>query len=165
MANAKEPLSHLLFADDTLIFSRAKEEDCVEMWNILQSYERASNQAINMSKSVVSLIRNVEEAMKIAITNILGLDPSLPHDKYLGLPIWVGRNKRSTFQCIKYREWRKLQLWKGKFFSIGGREILIKVVATTIPTYTMGILVKDIQGLIARYWWGGDDASQSGMLT
>ena len=84
------------------------------------------------------------------------------HDKYLGLPTLIGRNKKSTFQSIKSKVWQKLQLWKGKLFSIGGREVLIKAVALAIPTYTMGMfkipvtLCEELQHMVARFWWGGD---------
>ena len=50
-------------------------------------------------------------------------------------------------------------MWKGKQFLVGGREVLIKAVATAIPTYCSLIvygIVSDIQSLIVRFWWGDD---------
>ena len=50
--------------------------------------------------------------------------------------------------------------WKEKLLSIGGREILIKVVAQVVPTYTMGCfllpkgLCDDIEGMMRNFWWG-----------
>ncbi|XP_021803280.1 uncharacterized protein LOC110747404 [Prunus avium] len=52
-----------------------------------------------------------------------------------------------------------LQGWKGKLFSIAGKEVLIKVVAQSIPTYIMSCfqlpvsICKEIQNLIAQFWW------------
>lgn len=56
--------------------------------------------------------------------------------------------------------WKKLQMWKEKLLSHGGREVLIKAVALPIPTYTMscfklmGRLYDELKALIARFWWG-----------
>ena len=50
--------------------------------------------------------------------------------------------------------------WKEKFISKAGREILIKIVTQSIPTYTMGIfkipktLFDIINSTLAKYWWG-----------
>ena len=41
-----------------------------------------------------------------------------------------------------------------------GKEVLIKVVAQTIPTYTMGVFLLPVElcdklnALCARFWWG-----------
>ena len=59
-------------------------------------------------------------------------------DTYLGLPTLIGRRKYETFAFLKERVWRKLQGWKGKLLSKAGKEVLIKAVAQSIPTYTMG---------------------------
>ena len=50
--------------------------------------------------------------------------------------------------------------WKEKLLSIGGREILIKVVAQAMPSYTMGCfllsmsLCDDIEGMMRNFFVG-----------
>ena len=58
---------------------------------------------------------------------------------YLGLPTLVGRTKYHTFSYLTDRIWKKLQGWKGKMLSKAGKEVLIKAVAQSIPTYTMSV--------------------------
>lgn len=77
----------------------------------------------------------------------------------------MGRNKNMTFEGIKQRVWKKLQGWKSKLFSIGGREILIKAVAQANPVYTMSLfclpvsLCQSLRSMIINFWWGaiGDE--------
>nr|KYP39961.1 hypothetical protein KK1_038699 [Cajanus cajan]KYP39965.1 hypothetical protein KK1_038703 [Cajanus cajan] len=44
-------VSHLLFADDCFLFCKATELECTTLRTILQQYESASGQAINLKKS------------------------------------------------------------------------------------------------------------------
>lgn len=59
---------------------------------------------------------------------------------------------------------KKVQQWKGKFFSQAGKEILIKAVALAIPNYTMNVfrlpasLCHDLHSIIAWFGWGGDES-------
>ena len=82
------------------------------------------------------------------------------YERYLGLPSFVGRAKYSSFAQIKERVWSKLKGWKEKLISQVGREILIKSVAQAIPAYAMSCfqlpnrLIKEIEVLICRFWWG-----------
>ena len=82
------------------------------------------------------------------------------HEKYLGLPSLVGRNKKNTFKSIKDKLRKKLAGWKGKLLSKVGKEVLIKVVAQAIPTYTMSVfklpksLCEDLTSMIRNFWWG-----------
>ena len=59
------------------------------------------------------------------------------HNKYLGLPLIIGKSKVEIFAEIKQMVEKKLSGWKKKILSVGGWEILIKAVAQAIPTYTM----------------------------
>ena len=90
----------------------------------------------------------------------LGVSEVDRFDSYLGLPTLVGRPKYQTFSYIKDRVWKKIQGWKGQLLSRAGNEILIKAVAQSIPTYTMGVflllmrLCNDLNAMCARFWWG-----------
>ena len=72
----------------------------------------------------------------------------------------MGRGKRAMFFEIKERVAKRLQGWKEKFLSKAGREVLIKAIAQVIPTYSMNCFLlpkswcSDVDGLIAKYWWG-----------
>ena len=85
------------------------------------------------------------------------------HEKYLGLPPFVGRGKRKAFNRIKDQVGRKIACWKGKLLSHVGREVLIKVVAQAIPMYTMSVfkildmLCKELNSLMGKFWWGQKD--------
>lgn len=46
-------LTHLLFADNSLIFCRADQHDCQTLLAILSTYERASSQQINRAKTSI----------------------------------------------------------------------------------------------------------------
>lgn len=50
---ASSQVSHLLFADDCLIFCRADEINCVNLKRLLKTYEEASGESINFSKSAM----------------------------------------------------------------------------------------------------------------
>ena len=82
------------------------------------------------------------------------------HTKYLGLPSIIGKSKKQVFAEIKERVGLKLVGWKGKLLSLGGKEILIKAVAQSIPTYTMSCfqlpksLYDELERMMRNFWWG-----------
>ena len=59
-------------------------------------------------------------------------------ETYLGLPTLIGRLKYQAFALLKDKVWKKLRGWKGIMLSRARKEVLIKVVAQSLPTYTMG---------------------------
>ena len=72
----------------------------------------------------------------------------------------LGRSQCQYFSELKEKVCNKLNCWKSKLFSSGGKEVLIKAVAQVIPTYVMSvfklpsILCDDIQKMMAKFWWG-----------
>ena len=49
-------------------------------------------------------------------------------ERYLGLPVSVGKSKKRSFEYIKKKIWSRIQGWQEKLLSKAGKEILIKAV-------------------------------------
>ena len=121
-------LTHILFADDSLLFSRSKVEECQNILEILHIYERSSGQQINKAKTPIFFSKSTSEEEKLLIKDTLGVVEIQNYEVYLGLPSLVGKNKKASFNYIKEQVWRKLQGWEEKLLSQAGREVLIKAV-------------------------------------
>ncbi|XP_030928675.1 uncharacterized protein LOC115954851 [Quercus lobata] len=59
-----------------------------------------------------------------------------------------------------------MQGWKEKLLSQAGKEVMIKAVIQSIPTYSMSVfklpisLCKDIEAMIRKFWWGQGDSKK-----
>ncbi|XP_062014154.1 uncharacterized protein LOC133730612 [Rosa rugosa] len=119
-------VNHLLFADDSMLYANANLQACQEISNVLTVYGKASGQQVNFRKSSVTFSKNVDRETQNWLASFLGVTVVESHEKYLGLPTYVGRNKTSTFQYIQERLDQKLQAWQGRLLSGAGKDILIR---------------------------------------
>ena len=62
-------LSHLFFADDSLIFCKATFEECDELQRLLKVYEKASGQQLNRSKTSLFFSSNTSRDVQEEIKN------------------------------------------------------------------------------------------------
>ncbi|KAL0444502.1 UNVERIFIED_CONTAM: hypothetical protein Slati_2172900 [Sesamum latifolium] len=79
-------VSHLLFADDTLVFCQATQEALQRVGRILREFEAASGLMVNLEKSSIAFSCNVPENLKNDLASMLGVRMVTKHDRYLGLP-------------------------------------------------------------------------------
>jgi hypothetical protein len=95
--------------------------------------------------------------------DILSICSETRSEKYLGLPVYVGRSRTNVFSYLKERVWQRIQGWKEKMLSKAGKEILIKAVAQAILVFAMGCfditkeMCHQISAMIAKYWWNNQD--------
>ncbi|CAN0830758.1 LINE-1 retrotransposable element ORF2 protein [Linum grandiflorum] len=79
-------ISHLMFADDTILFLRVSPESIQILSTLFQRYEALSGQRINLTKSTVRFSSNVSEELQLAYSELLGTPLAEDSDRYLGLP-------------------------------------------------------------------------------
>jgi hypothetical protein len=83
-------ISHLLFADDCIVFSEASQRGAARLQHVLDVYSRGSGQMVNRDKSTVFFSSNCDESVKQIVRQELHIDTVALSDRYLGLPTAVG---------------------------------------------------------------------------
>ena len=152
-------ITHLLFADDILLFFNASLSKCHIIKEFFHVYELASGQKINSDKSSIFFSTNTLQSLQ-EIKYFFNANSNVPLEKYLGLPPIIGKGKKQAFEDIKSKVQSKLCGWKGKLLSQASRETIIKSVAQAIPIYAMNCfllplgLCDDINSMMGQFWWG-----------
>lgn len=121
-------VTHLFFADDSLLFCWARLTELEVIQGILEVNEQASRQQINRGKTTLFFSKAIAEETKEEIINFLGVLEIKEYEKYLGLLVVVGRKKKASLNYIKERVWNKLQGWKERLLSQAGRVVLLKAI-------------------------------------
>jgi hypothetical protein len=144
-ANAPH-ISHLLYADDCILFCKSRPEEGRAIKEILDQYQEASGKRVNLDKLDMFFSPNISMDFKKLFQKELPIKISNIINKYLGMPNHFGRFKEQYFSFIMDRIWSKLKGWKEKNISFEGRGVLIRVVAQAIPTYIMScfLLLKGV---------------------
>ncbi|KAJ9140195.1 hypothetical protein P3X46_030871 [Hevea brasiliensis] len=102
-------------------------------------YEKESSQVVNFQKSSISFSSNTCHDQVVEICNALHVTHKEDYGSYFGLPSHVGRNHRAVFDFVKDRIWKSLQGWKRILLSRVRKEVLLKSVVQSIPTYVMSV--------------------------
>ena len=151
-------VSHLLFADDSLILMHADKMNADNLKSILDRYRINSGQMVSDAKSSVFFSENTLVSDKPEVCQSLNIMIESLNDKYLSLPMLVGVDRSDCFQRLIDRVRAKTNGWKEKLLSMGGKEILIKSIAQAVPVCAMMVfkipksICKGISDTISQFW-------------
>ncbi|KAL0754380.1 hypothetical protein Bca101_092048 [Brassica carinata] len=152
-------IHHMLFADDSLLICKASTNQAAELIKILQIYEKATGQKINIEKSAITFGSKVDDGTKGLIQEITGITKEGGTGNYLGLPECFSGSKTEILAYIYDRLKDRLNGWFAKLLSLGGKEVLIKAVAMAMPVYAMSCFkltkqsCENLTRAMADFWW------------
>lgn len=97
IAPKSEPISHLFFAHDCLLFLKVDLVECRNLLDTIYIFSKASGQIINFEKSGVFFSKKVEPKHKRMMSKLLKINQIDLKDSYLGAPLFPDRSKIKTF--------------------------------------------------------------------
>jgi hypothetical protein len=152
-------VSHLLFADDTLIFCEADPDQILNLGFLLTWFEAISGLKVNLAKSEMVQVGDVPHVGELA--GILGCSTSSLPMKYLGLPLGAKFKAKEIWNEVLEKMERQLAGWKRLYLSKGGRLTLIKSTLSNLPTYFLSLfsipatVARRMEQLQRDFLWGG----------
>jgi len=130
-------VSHLLFADDTLIFCDPVVDQVRDLRCLLLCFEAFSGLRINLSKSEMVPVGEVGDVEELA--TILGCGVASLPIKYLGSPLGAKYKDSNIWNNVIEKMEARLARWKKVCLSRGGRLTLINSTLSSLPTYFLSL--------------------------
>ena len=127
-------MSHLQFADDTIIIGDKCWLHVCSIRVVLLLFEEVSGLKVNFYKSRLTGV-NIPPTWLSEAASVLNCRTGSIPFLYLGLPIGGDGRKLSFWKPVVDRIRAQLSVWNNKFLSFGGRLVLLKSVMPSLPVY------------------------------
>nr|XP_048332767.1 uncharacterized protein LOC125423184 [Ziziphus jujuba var. spinosa] len=101
--------------------------------------------------------------LKAIPKSILNVKKLSKDAKYLGNPLFYGKNKLKDFEEVRKKVELRLKNWKANLLSQAGRLVLVKSVVSSIPIYAMSASklpltwCRNIDKMTSKFLWRGED--------
>lgn len=105
-------ISHLMYADDLVIFYGADEQEAKAVADFVNTFTNWAGLSVNYKNLAIHFSKNELLEKRTSILNLLHMTEYDHHGKYFGLPFCKGASKKQAFNHIVDKMANKLQGWK-----------------------------------------------------
>ncbi|KAL6146659.1 hypothetical protein ACLB2K_057337 [Fragaria x ananassa] len=158
--------SHVLFADDIMVFCKGDKRSLVSLMAFFEEYGINSGQLVSKAKTRVYLGKSAVHRRTL-INSWLGVPVGKFPFFYLGVPIFVGRPKRIFFQVLADRIRNVMSNWRGKSLSMAGRVTLVNSVVVSMLSHSFMIyawpktVLQQVRNWMRNFIWTGSVSSRA----
>jgi len=159
LRRGEDNVTHLLFADDMLVFCRGHQNSVRTLNTLLEDVHLNTGLQINRSKSRLFFSKGCTN--KDSLANSLGVSIGTMPLKYLGLPLTSVYPKAKHFVPLLDTTRRKIDGWSLNLLSFPGRLELIKSVLHYLLSYWVFSfrlpcsVIKELESIYAKFLWNG----------
>ena len=152
-------ISHLLYADDTLLLCGARKDQLKYLSWILMWFEALSGLKINLNKSEIIPVGPVDNVSDLAVELGCGIG-SLP-SSYLGLPLGASHKAMGVWDTVEDKFRKRLASWKSQYISKAGRLTLIQSTLSSLPSYCLSLfrmsvsICSRLEKIQREFLWSG----------
>ncbi|KAL4182818.1 hypothetical protein AMTRI_Chr11g152120 [Amborella trichopoda] len=165
IANSGIVVSHLQYADNTLIFCDVNPLHVRTITRFLEVCEVTIGFKVNFNKSSMVGI-NCSEALTASLASVMECKEGSFPLTYLRLPISNSRLTIVVWDKVLKRIQFKLDLWKNKHMSLGGRVTLLRSCLSNLLVYQMSLInmpasvARKIEKMMRDFLWGSHGDSK-----
>ncbi|CAL1413844.1 unnamed protein product [Linum trigynum] len=152
-------VTHLLYADDAILFCEANESEVRNILAALVCFQPITGLQINLEKTKIFPVGKVSNIDRLV--EIFGCDWAFLPTIYLGMPLGCQSPPTSHWNNVLSRTQTKLEGWKGKFLSLGGRVVLINAVLASQCTFMSSLflmpksVINSLEKIQRDFLWSG----------
>ncbi|KAJ9536012.1 hypothetical protein OSB04_un000818 [Centaurea solstitialis] len=158
-------ITHLCFADDLFVFTSGDVGSVDILKQALHLFSAKSGLMPSLEKSEV-FFGNVSPEIQNAIIESLAFKPGTFPIRYLGVPLSPISLKVSEFGGLITKVKARINNWKSKFLSFGGRKQLVISVLQSLQLYWMAVflfpstVIHELEALCRDFLWAQGNSSR-----